>query len=262
VEEGLCQVNVLEISENMPIVGTVGDLGKVGERIYAVRFQGERGFVVTFRETDPLYALDLSVPTDPQIAGELEIPGFSNYLHFINNTDLMIGVGQAAVDGISVGLQISVFDVSDLENPVRVQYYEEDSNSFSAAQYDHLAFRYLDDVGQLIVPLTVYGNYGQDNGLDGFVVYIIDVSNGISRYLTVEHGAGDFYNYGCWSTNGYLSPRSIVVNNILRTWKAHTIVATNLLTGTPTEGQSTINMDEGLPPEVCTPLYFEGIDFV
>jgi len=159
---------------------------------------------------------------------------------------------------------------------VRVGYYEEDSNSFSAAQYDQFAFRYLEDVGQLIVPLTIYGDYGQNNGLDGFVVFNIDVSNGninasngnigvsngISRYLTVEHGAGDFYNYGCWSTNGYLNPRSIVVNNILRTWKAHTIMATNLVTGTPIEGQSTINMDEGLPPESCTPLYFEGIDFV
>ena len=98
--------------------GQVGGLGR-GERIYAVRFIGDVGYVVTFRETDPLYTVDLCDPPGPRVRGELKIPGYSAYLHPVAD-DLLLGVGQEATeDGRVQGLQFSLFDVSDLARPVR-----------------------------------------------------------------------------------------------------------------------------------------------
>jgi Beta propeller domain len=162
------QVSVLEFNDGeqgrMPLRGQVTGLGKPGEQIYSVRFIGDKGFVVTFLQTDPFYTLDLSDPTNPRMAGELEIPGFSSYLHPASD-DMIIGVGQAAnTNGTLTGLQISLFDVSDLANPKRVQQYEVSprrssgtvSSSSSDAQYDYKAFRYLPENKLLIIPVTVY----------------------------------------------------------------------------------------------------------
>ena len=100
--------------------GDVGGLGR-GERIYAVRFIGDVGYVVTFRQVDPLYTIDLADPDRPRVLGELKIPGYSAYLHPVGD-DLLLGVGQDATDqGRLQGLQISLFDVSDLARPARLQ---------------------------------------------------------------------------------------------------------------------------------------------
>jgi len=254
-DETLCQVNVLDISANMTVVGTVDDLGKPGERIYSVRFQEDRGYVVTFVETDPFYTLDLSDVTDPRAVGELEIPGYSNYLHPIGD-DLILGVGQAVENGMTTGLQISLFDVSDFTKPARLFNFIEADGSYSEAQYDHRGFRYLNESGLLILPLTIYGNWDQNDGLDGFRLYSVDETAGIQAYLTVEHGAGDFYRTGCWSTSGYLSPRSIVKDGGLRTFKGHAIVGYNLSDRTPV---NTVDLDANLPRQECTPYYFEGV---
>jgi uncharacterized secreted protein with C-terminal beta-propeller domain len=102
-------------------VGQLGGLGK-GERIYAVRFVGTTGYVVTFRQVDPLHTLDLSDPAAPRAVGELEIPGYSAYLHPIGD-GLLLGIGQEAdAAGRVQGTQVSVFDVSDLAHPKRVQH--------------------------------------------------------------------------------------------------------------------------------------------
>jgi uncharacterized secreted protein with C-terminal beta-propeller domain len=94
-------------------VGAVGGLGH-GQRIYGVRFMGARGFVVTFRQVDPLYTLDLADPTAPRVRGELEIPGYSAYLHPVGDT-LLLGIGREGA-----GVQASLFDVSDMAAPKRV----------------------------------------------------------------------------------------------------------------------------------------------
>ena len=252
-EDPLCQVSVLEINENMPIVGNLKNVGKEGERIYAVRFQGDRGYVVTFQETDPFYTLNLSDPKNPQVVGELEIPGYSNYLHPIDG-DMLLGVGQSVVDGITQGLQVSLYDVSDFANPVRLFNFIEESGSYSDAQYDHLGFRFLPESGLLIIPFSSYGD--GTNGKDGFQLYAIDKTTGIESYLTIEHGSGNFYDGGCWSSYGYLSPRSIVKDGGLRTFKGHTIHAYNLsdrtAVGTP------IDLDANLAPQDCSPYYFVG----
>ena len=83
-------------------VGRVGGLGR-GERVFAVRFMGDTGYVVTFRQVDPLYTLDLSQPARPRVLGELKIRGYSSYLHPVG-PDRLLGVGQDATDqGVRTG---------------------------------------------------------------------------------------------------------------------------------------------------------------
>ncbi len=132
-------------------IGSVGGLGRT-ERIYAVRFLGTRGYVVTFRQTDPLYVLDLSDPTAPVQTGELKIPGYSAYLHPVG-TDRLIGIGQAANEqGRVQGLQVSLFDVSDAAAPKRLANAEI-PQSRSEAEFDHHAFLYWPKTSMTVVPV-------------------------------------------------------------------------------------------------------------
>lgn len=112
-------VSVLQESAGaLTLVGEVTGLGK-GERITSVRWFDDTALVVTFRQTDPLYVVDLSRPTSPRVRGELKVPGFSTYLHPIGDHRIL-GVGSAATDeGQVTGAQVSVFDISDPEEPRR-----------------------------------------------------------------------------------------------------------------------------------------------
>jgi uncharacterized secreted protein with C-terminal beta-propeller domain len=134
--------------------GQVGGLGH-GERIYAVRFLGDVGYVVTFRQTDPLYTIDLANPAQPRVLGELKIPGYSAYLHPIGE-DLLLGVGQEATDdGRVQGLQVSLFDVSDLAHPRRLQKLQLGSRfSGSAAEWDHHAFLWWPRSKLAVLPIS------------------------------------------------------------------------------------------------------------
>lgn len=134
--------------------GQVGGLGK-GERIYSVRFIGKLGYVVTFRQTDPLYTLDLSDPKQPKVMGELKITGYSAYLHPVGDGKL-IGVGQEATEqGRTTGTQVSLFDVKNPASPQRLaQYHLPGSNS--EAQYDPHAFLYWPPDGTLVIPVSQY----------------------------------------------------------------------------------------------------------
>ena len=134
--------------------GRVGGLGE-GERIYAVRFMGERGYVVTFRQVDPLYIVDLSDPSNPAVTGELKIRGYSAYLHPLAD-DLLLGVGQDATQqGVVKGTQLSLFDVSDPASPRRIDQVQIGEGS-SEAEWDHHAFLYWEPNGLVVVPLNVY----------------------------------------------------------------------------------------------------------
>lgn len=98
-------------------------IGKPGEQVYAVRFIGDKGYVVTFRRTDPLYVLDLSDPTDPKATGELTVAGFSDYLFPIGpaGSGLLLGVGRdAAANGDVLGVKVALFDVADPAKPAQV----------------------------------------------------------------------------------------------------------------------------------------------
>ncbi|GAA0228749.1 beta-propeller domain-containing protein [Saccharothrix mutabilis subsp. mutabilis] len=133
-------------------VGKVDGLG-IGERIYSVRFVGPVGYVVTFRQTDPLYTLDLSDPAKPRKVGELKITGYSSYLHPAGDGRL-IGVGQEADDqGRVQGTQVSLFDVSDAANPKKVAGHHL-PGGHSEVEFDPHAFLHWKDL--VVVPVMTY----------------------------------------------------------------------------------------------------------
>jgi hypothetical protein len=129
----------------LAVVGSLSGLAP-GEQIYATRFFGDRAFLVTFRQVDPLFALDLSDPTAPRSVGELKVPGFSRYLHPIDATHIL-GIGRDAdpETGRTLGLQVSLFDVSDLANPTRVDSYTINADGWisSEAEFEHHAVSYF-----------------------------------------------------------------------------------------------------------------------
>ncbi|HET6212920.1 MAG TPA: beta-propeller domain-containing protein [Micromonosporaceae bacterium] len=161
--------------------GKVGGLGK-GEKIYAVRFVGPVGYVVTFRQTDPLYTVDLRNPAAPKVIGALKITGFSAYLHPVNDTRL-IGIGQDATDqGRVRGTQVSLFDVTNLADPQRIDQYQV-KYGHSEAEFDPHAFLYWPETGLLVVPVNVYSG-GQPEG--GALVLKVS-ANGLTEIGTVSH---------------------------------------------------------------------------
>jgi uncharacterized secreted protein with C-terminal beta-propeller domain len=133
-------------------------IGLPNEQIYAVRFLGSRGFVVTFRRTDPLYVLDLSDATDPKTVGELKTPGFSNYL-FPVGANLLFGVGQdASITGRAQGVKIGLIDVSDLTNPKEIATrIIGKSGSVSAVDggAHGINFYTVNDITRVAVPIRV-----------------------------------------------------------------------------------------------------------
>ena len=163
------RVTVLaEQAGRLTAVGSVGGLGR-GERIQAVRFLGDRGYVVTFRRTDPLYTLDLSDPTQPRVRGELKILGYSAYLHPVGE-DRLLGVGQDATEqGRTTGAQLSLFDVSDAAAPKRVAQADLGLGSSTAAEFDPHAFLFWQKTGLGVVPLERYGDGSGDPGFVGAV---------------------------------------------------------------------------------------------
>ena len=130
-------------------IGAVRGLGR-GETIQGVRFDGPRGYVVTFRQVDPLYVLDLSNPESPELVGELKVPGFSTYLKPIDG-DRVIAIGMSGTEtGLITGVQVSLFDVSDPRNPTLVA--TSDIGEWSEAAWDPHAFLWWSQTGQIVVP--------------------------------------------------------------------------------------------------------------
>lgn len=130
-------------------VGSVRGLGR-GEQIQGVRFDGPRGYVVTFRQVDPLYVIDLSNPSNPAMVGELKIPGYSTYLKPIGGGRL-IGVGMSGTEtGQITGVQVSLFDVSDPAAPRQVATAE--IAEWSEATWDPHAFLWWEPTGQIVIP--------------------------------------------------------------------------------------------------------------
>jgi hypothetical protein len=183
--ESESMVTVLDTSgDELVEVGSVDGLGR-GERIYSVRFFADRGYVVTFRQVDPLYVIDLSDPKDPTVEGELKIPGYSAYLHPIGG-DHLLGVGQDAdLDGRTIGLQASLFDVSDATDPERTDRFTM-KGAQSELEWDHHAFVHDPSSG-----LTVFPYQRWDDDKDGppptgaLVLTVAD--NGIRKTGVVSH---------------------------------------------------------------------------
>jgi Beta propeller domain len=139
------------VGNELTEIGVVDGLGET-EQIYAVRFLGTQAYVVTFRQTDPLHVIDLSDPTAPVLSGELKIPGYSAYLHPVGD-GLLLGVGQDATNqGRVQGTQLSLFDVHDPANPVRVSTLQ--IGGYSEAEWDHHAFLFWPEDGTIVLPVS------------------------------------------------------------------------------------------------------------
>jgi uncharacterized secreted protein with C-terminal beta-propeller domain len=137
-------------------IGRLAGLGR-GERAYSVRFVGSTAYVVTFRQTDPLYVVDVSDPANPAAVGELELTGYSAYLHPAGDGQL-IGVGQEAnARGRVLGTQVSLFDVRDPSKPGLVARYQL-NGGHSEAEVDPHAFLFWPKTGLVLIPVTPSGN--------------------------------------------------------------------------------------------------------
>ena len=181
-------VHVLaEQGRDLVEVGRVGGLG-AGERIFAVRFLGDLGTVVTFRQTDPLYTLDLADPTAPRLLGELKIPGYSAYLHPLGD-DRLLGIGQDATpEGQTTGLQLSLFDLTDLSSPQRVATAGI-SDAGSEVEMDHRALLWWEPTRTVVLPVQAWGD--QDGGpvFTGLVAWRVD-ADGITEVGRLDAHAG------------------------------------------------------------------------
>ena len=208
-------------------LGQVGGLGRQdNESIRAVRFIEERGYVVTFRQTDPLYVLDLRNAAAPKVAGELKIPGYSGYLHPVGE-NLLLGVGQSGVDagntasqpvrGGQVGVQFSLFDISDPASPRRIdtQTY---GGGAAAAEFDPKAFLYWQPRNLIIAPTNLHGDHRGKGAFSGLVLLRAN-ADGLSelgRLATTEP-------YGT-------AVRSLVIGDTVYVLTDHTLQANSLRT--------------------------------
>jgi Beta propeller domain len=196
-------VTVLEEQgEELQIVGSVGGLGQ-GEQVRAVRWFGDVATVVTFRQTDPLYTIDLADPANPQVLGNLKVPGYSAYLHPLGD-GLLLGVGQDATEqGQVLGTQVSTFDLSDLAAPQRIDTVVE-PDSWSDVESDSRQFSYLPDARAAVLPVSgptgsilLSFRVDEDGGLteagrwtpgrDGWVVRGLPVGGG--RLAVLDEGS-------------------------------------------------------------------------
>jgi len=217
------RVTVLRpIADGLFRVGMVDGLGET-EQIYSVRFMGDVAYVVTFRQTDPLYTVDLSDPRDPEVMGELKIPGYSAYLHPLGN-GLLMGVGQDATDdGRIQGTQVSVFDVTDPSDPTRVDTFTLSKGTSSEVEYNHHAFLYWD--GLAVIPVQQYWfDEGKDEMSMGAIGLRIEDSGEISDMGDIIHPGGGDEN---WDGRAQIL-RSVAIGGSLFTVSAKGIMKSDL----------------------------------
>ncbi|MFC4541168.1 beta-propeller domain-containing protein [Halosolutus amylolyticus] len=171
--------DVYVLDSDLETVGSVTGLG-VDERVYSVRFEGDEGYVVTFREIDPFYTLDLSDPTDPIVEGELKLPGFSEYLHPLEE-DLVLGVGQEDRQP-----KLSLFDVSDRDDPIERDSVILDDERYSDVSRTHTAFLQDEAHGVFFVPGSEHSYVFGYEGGDLDEVARVDVGGHGTRAMYVD----------------------------------------------------------------------------
>ena len=191
-------------------VGSVGDIGR-GERVQSVRFAGDVGYVVTFRQVDPFYTVDLSNPSEPAVIGELKIPGFSSYLHPIGD-GLVLGVGSDADDsGRVTGAKVSLFDVSDLADPREVAVWTAPSG-WNNIGWDHRAFLWWAPERLAVIPVTVDYEWSgavvlkvTDNAIEetGRIAHLEDPETGAAADTCRDLTAADVINSSDLSEDEY-----------------------------------------------------------
>jgi hypothetical protein len=217
-----------EEAGELKVVGIVDNIAPT-EDIRSVRFNGEVGFIVTFKKTDPLFVIDLSDPENPVIKGKLKIPGYATYMHLMDKTHLLT-IGYDADEQGSFawfqGIQLRILDVSDLEEPSVV--HEETigtRGSTSEAATNHLAFNYFPERDLLALPMTICegssggGSYGDMMTFSGLLVYRLTLEEGFTQLGGVPHKAPEteetYYN-ACsnwWTDSNSIVQRSIFMSS-------------------------------------------------
>ncbi|NYZ79689.1 beta-propeller domain-containing protein [Candidatus Micrarchaeota archaeon] len=235
--------NVYVLNGSLDTIGTLEDLAP-GEQIYSARFLGDRAYLVTFKKIDPLFAIDLSDPTNPNVLGKLKIPGYSSYLHPYDETHL-IGIGKNAIEAEEgdfawyQGVKLSLFDVSDVANPKEmsmVSIGERGTDSY--ALNDHKAFLFDKEKGLLVVPILLaefdaepqsdwdYGEYT----FQGAYVYSVDLTSGFTYKGRITHVTDDsLLKSGYYYESPYSVKRSLYMDNTLYTISEKTVKANSLI---------------------------------
>ncbi len=215
--------NVYVLDEDMKQIGEIEKIAP-DERIYSTRFIGDKLYMVTFKQTDPLFVIGLSDPENPEILGELKIPGFSNYLHPYDENHI-IGIGKETEEtqwGFTTkGVKVSLFDVSDVENPIEVDTFViGKSGSYSLAEIEHKAVLFDKEKEILVIPVYEVGDYDYDdrdyyreNVFNGAIVLNIN-EQGFELRGRVSHGSDDSYYY--WSSPNRIM-RSLFMDDYLYT---------------------------------------------
>ena len=252
--------NVYILDENLKQVGALEGLAK-GERIYSVRFMGKKAYMVTFKQTDPLFIIDLAEPANPKVLGELKIPGFSNYLHpYDENT--LIGIGKEITEDpsgrvMAGGLKISLFDVSQADKPVELdKYVAGDTGSDSVALYDHKAFLFSKEKQLLALPVSLtektkeqpWGKFT----FGGAMVFKIDGKK-ITLKGKIDHSdngkAGNVESLNGYSYYDNTVKRSLYIDKTLYTLSGQYLKMNNLEDLKPVNSLKIKNEEQGSQPK-------------
>jgi uncharacterized secreted protein with C-terminal beta-propeller domain len=243
--------NVYILNQNLSITGKLEGLAE-NENLHSVRFMGDKCYLVTYQTTDPLFVIDVSNPANPQVLGELKIPGYSDYLHPYDATHI-IGVGKDAdvtTDGSTAyyqGIKLALFDVSDVNHPVQISNVSiGDRGSQSDALNDPKAFLFDKAKNLLVIPVSVAKVSDQDKALYGSSAYGQTVWQGAYVYTitasgfqlrgTVTHlnaaqlnAQGTFKSPdSIWNTQNQWITRSLYIGNTLYTISNAQIKLNNL----------------------------------
>jgi len=214
-------VYVLDMDLN--IVGKLEDLAP-GEKIYSARFMGDRCYLVTFRKVDPLFVIDLKDPYIPEVLGQLKITGYSDYLHPYDENHV-IGIGKETVAAEQgdfswyQGVKISLFDVSDVENPKEIDKYEiGDRGTESPVLRDHKAFLFDKPKNLLVIPVSVVES-GKSFVWQGAYVFDISLDEGLVLKGRITHleGDSDLTKSGYYFSSPFSVKRSLYIDNVLYT---------------------------------------------
>ncbi|MBC7080877.1 MAG: beta-propeller domain-containing protein [Thermoplasmatales archaeon] len=171
--------NVYVLDKELKIVGSLEGLAE-GEQVYSARFMGNILYLVTFRQIDPLFVIDLSNPFMPVEPGNLKVTGASEYLHIYDEGHL-IGVGfEADEEGRRIGLKVALFDVSNFSSPKELSKYVI-KEAFSEASWDHHAFLLSKSKNMLVIPVEIW------NEFRGVYVFNISAEEGISYRGRISH---------------------------------------------------------------------------
>lgn len=208
-DEGASKNHLYVLDSNLERLGQVEDIAPT-ERIYSVRFMGDRAYMVTFRQIDPFYVIDLKNPEEPAILGYLKIPGYSDYLHPYDENHI-IGFGKEVYDlkgnAIPGGFKMAVFDVTDVTRPVEKFKLEiGDTGTDSELLRDHKALLFSKERNLIAFPITIMTKAAgsEDNpwqwgqfSFQGALVYGLDLNTGFTRKATISHlSAEDFMKAG------------------------------------------------------------------